>query len=305
MRLPFFKDNPELKRRAYCLLGSFLIHTVFFVLLFLLFRRIEVIIYEKETTDVLITPREKLFLPEWEGDLPFPESGSLDLGLTGRILRKKPSLPRPEGEPAAPSGEERESIPESQGEILSGSAYSSGFRLGVPPDTVQDPLIAGELDLTLGQRKTAGIPDARPEGTRMKSGDLKKYAYSGIPGTGTGTSGYYPGAARRRTAQSRTSIIFDDKGFDLSPWAAGLVDQILRHWQVNPSSGTPEKAEVKVFVKAQKNGDLLAVEIITPSQAVSFDQAAINAIYLSSPFAKLPENFPEADIDITFVFSTQ
>jgi TonB family protein len=51
-----------------------------------------------------------------------------------------------------------------------------------------------------------------------------------------------------------------------------------------------------------RNGDLLAVEIETPSKVDALDQAALRALQASGPFPPLPADFPKSSLDMVFVF---
>ena len=60
---------------------------------------------------------------------------------------------------------------------------------------------------------------------------------------------------------------------------------------------------LEIFVIIEKSGELLSVEITKSSEIQLLDQTALSALHMSSPFPKLPDDFPNKNLEAYFVFS--
>jgi TonB family protein len=95
------------------------------------------------------------------------------------------------------------------------------------------------------------------------------------------------------------------KRYNLAPWASKVVELIQRNWDIPPTRPANPDAAVEIVIILQKNGQVSTMEVMASSEDRTFDQAARFAIELSSPLPPLPEDFPDANIEIAFVFSIE
>jgi TonB family protein len=157
----------------------------------------------------------------------------------------------------------------------------SGFNLNIAPskDLSPDPgdtLTEGELDLlqylsseTSTQRPLGRSPSTETYGARISS----------------------PGMAS-----------FNINQIDISPWARDVVEKIQKNWAIPPSQDLEGKRVVEIVVSIGKNGDLRNVGIRNSSAHPRLDQAALNAVRMSTPFPELPDNFPNDSLEVYFLF---
>jgi len=158
---------------------------------------------------------------------------------------------------------------------------STGFSLNIAPTkdvfpAPEDYLTEEELDLlrylsaeTSTDRPLGGSPSTETYGARISS----------------------PGKAS-----------FNINQIDISPWARDVVEKIQKNWTIPASQDDGGKRIVEVTVAIRKNGDLLNVGIRNSSANPTLDQAALNAIRMSSPFPELPNNFPNDSLEAHFLF---
>ncbi|MFN8614475.1 MAG: energy transducer TonB [Vampirovibrionales bacterium] len=86
---------------------------------------------------------------------------------------------------------------------------------------------------------------------------------------------------------------------DYGSYMAELQRRIKRNWQ--PPRAQEDK-RVVAFFRIGRDGRLLSVSIKQSSGYSEADQAAINAVRLSSPFRPLPVGHSEADLPVEFTF---
>jgi TonB family protein len=158
---------------------------------------------------------------------------------------------------------------------------STGFSLNIAPTkdvspAPEDSLREEELDLlrylsaeTSTERPLGSSPSTETYGARISS----------------------PGKAS-----------FNINQIDISPWARDVVEKIQKNWTIPASQDDGGKRIVEVTVAIRKNGDLLNVGIRNSSANPTLDQAALNAVRMSSPFPELPDNFPNDSLEAHFLF---
>ena len=111
--------------------------------------------------------------------------------------------------------------------------------------------------------------------------------------------GYYYGAAgapRPQTANAYKNESFD---VDLRPYVTELQRKVLRNW------ATPNKDNSKktvLFLRISKTGNLMILNIKTPSGDTFADNWAINAVKKAQPFSPLPTGYRNAYADIILTF---
>jgi TonB family protein len=125
-------------------------------------------------------------------------------------------------------------------------------------------------------------------------------APSGRIGVGRSAPGGGGGGAQGQGRGSRVTL--NVARYDLTGWASGVMNKIQKNWTIDNPEDTVYKVEVRIAVMMARNGDLLAVEIETPSKVDALDQAALRALQASGPFPPLPADFPKSSLDMVFVF---
>lgn len=98
-------------------------------------------------------------------------------------------------------------------------------------------------------------------------------------------------------------IQFDTRGVDFGPWLRRFVAEVYRNWFV-PQAALVTRAQVVLQFNIHKNGHITDIRVVRPSGIASFNQAARNAIFASSPLDPLPEEYPidPAFFTVTFYY---
>jgi TonB family protein len=206
----------------------------------------------------------------------------------------KPGMPP--GPPGAPAGE-RGAV--SGGEAGPPSAEApSGFSLTYP--------LGSQLRLT--KPAETSIDEILRPGRYRNRSDINFSTYlrpepgakapSGRIGIGRGGGGGGGGQGQGPGGSVTMSVA----RYDLTKWASGVMTKIQKNWTLDNSDDAAYKVEVRISVMMARNGDLLAVEIETPSRVDSLDRAALRALQASGPFPPLPADFPKSSLDMVFVF---
>lgn len=87
---------------------------------------------------------------------------------------------------------------------------------------------------------------------------------------------------------------------DFSYYISDVESRIKRQW--HPLS--QDEFKIVVFLKIDKNGNLLSQSILYSSATNKENQNALNAVRSASPFKPLPSNYQEPSVDVEFTFST-
>jgi len=303
MKLNILKNKPELLKHGLSLLASLIIHAAIIYFMLVFFISVKIIDFGKQVTPIVIVPPEELHLPKFEGNLLSPPPGS-EAGFP-EFLSRRTLLPREQTK----ISEEKGTVEEGQ-EAFAAPAVEpnliAGFRL--------DQVLPEKLDSTPDKRSRFSLPQAAktsPGGaaakkSRPKDVDLRQYIYGGISGGRGSSLGIYSGGRPGRTSLGgRSSAPLPVKNFDLSPWARGVVELIQKNWTIPSTQAANSEDAVGIAVVILKNGEISSAEIINPSENKSFDQAALEAVEASSPLPPLPDDFPAASLEVSFVFSKQ
>ncbi|MBR4631983.1 MAG: TonB family protein [Elusimicrobia bacterium] len=110
---------------------------------------------------------------------------------------------------------------------------------------------------------------------------------TGAPKDGNGSS--YPSRG----------IFLENKNFKFGYYTNNIVKKISRHWQW---SANAEPYRAVVYFKIYRDGRVFDVKIKESSGDSAFDQNAIRAVELSSPFAPLPDSYNEDSLGVYFEF---
>jgi TonB family protein len=300
VKFSFRKIRAGIFTHGFSLFLSLLIHAGIIYLLITYFVSVRIIEFKDTVTPVIIAPPPPLNLPESArnpANLPEVIEGFPEF-LPSRTLPRKPSGPSPpvtsSEEAVAPAAVEAFEPKFTTGfrldqPSLQKSGIASGDRLRLP---VQDRMIGSGSDLT------------RPIGP-PKDVDWRKYLSVGSGGSRGYLSGSSGRGRVRGSFRGGPSVSADIKKYNLSPWASKVVEIVQKNWDIPPTRPANPEAAVEIAVVIQKNGQVSALEVVASSDDQSFNQAARFAVELSSPFPPLPEDFPPAKLEVSFVFSVQ
>ncbi|MGB7295123.1 MAG: energy transducer TonB [Candidatus Aminicenantales bacterium] len=302
MKALLLKDRRELSTHGLSLFVSLLIHAGMLYLLVTHFVSVRIIEFENPVTPVVIVPPPPLELPETArnpSNLPEVIEGFPEF-LPSRTLPLKTAGPPPPitsfEEPAAPSAVD-----------MFEPRFTSGFRLDQSPPEKPGIISGDRLRLPIQQRMIGSKNDlVRPAAPPPKDVDWRKYLSVGSGGPRGYLSGASPGRGRiRGSLRSGSTVSADIKKYNLSPWASQVVALIQRNWDIPATRPANPNAAIEITIVLMKSGQISALEVVASSDDPTFNQAARFAVELSSPFPPLPQDFPAASLEISFVFSVQ
>lgn len=301
MKTSLFKGRPEFLTHGLSLLASFLIHAAALYFLFTHFATVRIIDFKNPVTPVVIVPPPPLQLPETArnpANLPEVNEGFPEF-LPSRTLPPRTALPSPPGtffeEPETPSLVESFE-----------PKFTTGFRLDRTSPEKSGMTSGDRLRLPIQERMKGSMDDLTRPTAPPKDVDWRKYLSVGAGGS----RGYLSGPTSRRSRVrgsllGGSSVSADIKKYNLSPWASQVVTLIQKNWDIPPTRPANPDSAVEIIVVLQKGGQISGLEIVVSTDDQSFNQAARFAVELSSPFPPLPEDFPAASLEISFVFSVQ
>lgn len=88
---------------------------------------------------------------------------------------------------------------------------------------------------------------------------------------------------------------------DFSEYMENVRTKLRKNW-VSPDF--LEEGHVRLLFKIDRDGNVIAGDILESSGNPVFDESAINAIHKSEPFGKFPENTTRQSITINYSFDT-
>jgi len=94
---------------------------------------------------------------------------------------------------------------------------------------------------------------------------------------------------------------YQDNSYQYNKYLKKINEKIANNW--DPPSYISEKNAIVLF-KLGRNGELLSYKIVKSSGTKSFDEHAVVAIQLSSPFEEFPDTFEDDELDVRFNFSS-
>lgn len=102
-----------------------------------------------------------------------------------------------------------------------------------------------------------------------------------------------------------TKAYFNSRGFDITSWAQKVAARIFENWFIPAElmPGMEADGEVGIAVSIKKSGELIAQKIQRSSDMQLLDQAALNALIISSPFPSLPHAYSNDTLDAYFLFN--
>jgi len=297
MTIGLFEDKLDAGNRLLSLAISLVVHVGILGLLVLYFGTVKIINLNQNITDVLIAPPlpAGLRLPNvgpMPANLPPVEPDYLD----SIPVRRRP--PEPVVEYVG------------MGDIETGPPIEARlaqlFKLEQVPPPQPDVPSADRLRLPIPDRQGGVVGGAGGYASPPPRVPVERYLYSeAYGGLGSGLAGYTGFKPRRSGLRGGAYASAAVKGYNLSPWASGVAGAIQDKWAVPHLLTQGWSKTVEITVVVLKNGRLFSAVISEPSDDRTFDKAALEAVEDSSPLPALPVDFPEASLEVSFVFSRQ
>ena len=298
---PIFNENPELKRHGLCFFTSVLLHILLILGGFHFISPLKFPVYENKVMDVHIASPNKIFIPDFEGEI----TNSKDPRISS-IKRELVSRWGDESE------KERAKVPslkhaEAPEQVKNGNRatrnVTSSFTLGLelPSQSKPDFPSKSELIFYMNPESTKNTPFKRDRGKAPKDLSHLKYSYSPYINMRSGKKAISAGKERGTPGYGGKPSL-QEKDYDITPWAEEVVDRIQANWFLSSGQRGIERGTVRISVIIDKNGELSSVRIVNPSKNQAFDQAAIAAVNLSTPFPMLPDNFSDENLEVYFEF---
>jgi len=288
---------PNLARRAIGLAVTLAFHALLIYGVVTVRFEVKIVSFKQKVTRVYLAPQEKLELPKdyerrlaglpqagVEEGFSGPESG----GIAGGGATAGPSS-APRQQPAAP------------GTVVVPGQASWGFILNYRPGSEKGKV--PDLDLSLPARDLAERR-RRSGGPVVSDPRLKSYPGTEFfTGSGGGGSGHV--LARSGTGDRviyRGKIPAGAQSYELSAWGRQAVEAIQKHWILPLTKKDRVEGKVGVTVVVEKDGSVSAVRILNSSNISVLDGAALAAIVASLPLPRLPQDFPDANLEAYFLF---
>jgi TonB family protein len=295
MKADLFKGRPEVRNHGLALLVSLLVHAGILYVLAVYFVSVRIIEVKEPVTPVIIVPPPPLELPQSArnpANLPAIIEGFPEF-LPSRTLTV--------GEPAPAE------VPTEAAAIEAFEPkFSQGFRLDQAPPGKPGIASADKLRLPIPDRRKGGADVLSKTPAPPKGVDWHKYLSSNSAGgRWSYRSSTVAGKRVRGDLRGRMTTSASVKRYNLAPWASKVVEVIQRNWDIPPTRPVNPDAAAEIVIVLQKSGQITTMEMIASSEDPAFDQAARFAVELSSPLPPLPDDFPSASLEISFVFSVQ
>ena len=98
---------------------------------------------------------------------------------------------------------------------------------------------------------------------------------------------------------SNKGIMLENKNFKYSYYTNTIVKKISKYWQW---SSVTSAYRAVIYFKIARDGSVYDINVKESSSDQNFDQNAIRAIQLASPFAPLPSSYEENYLGVYFEF---
>ncbi len=306
------KRPPGLARRTIGLAVTLVAHALFVYGLVTARFEIKIVPFKQKVTRVYLAPRVKVELSkdyernlaklppaEGSGALVFIESG----GTAGSVRGGQGQAPSagPGGAPAGPSLKTR--LPASPpGIVVIPGQPSSGFVLSYKPGSEKNKV--PDLDLSLpaksqaeGSRRGGGPAVA---GSRLRPESNADVLAGSVGGGGSGYALARSGTGDRVIYRGQVSPGLPSNA--LNVWGRQAVEAIQRHWILPLTKKEFAEGKVGVTVIVARDGTVSVVRLVNSSNISILDRSALAAIAASLPFPRLPEDFPDGNLEAYFLF---
>ena len=98
-----------------------------------------------------------------------------------------------------------------------------------------------------------------------------------------------------------SDIQFDSKGIDFGPWLRRFKAQVERNWIV-PDAAMNFRGRTVIQFYVLRNGFIVGLNVVQPAGIQALTTAALSALKLSNPTAKLPDEYPDDRVFFTVTF---
>jgi hypothetical protein len=303
------EHGPFRKKRAAVLAVSLALHALLLVGLYHARMTFRILPFGKQVRSVFLAPPVRMTVPGRIEDYirNSPSLEPYDFGTRRDAKRAAPAPAAPPGNPAEGRADDKETG-------LAPDNFMKGAP-GTPPNTGRE--FGGDLSLSSlygaeGDGKLRinllAIPDHVQdaplgfEGGVPAGRSFRRYVLPGLPGTAADPS-RARGSAGPGGGGQRASAVVQSPGYDISPWASLVMDRIQLNWRIPEAPDVLGKSEIRIAVTIDKNGTFSAFAIQQYADLEVLNAAASAALRSSAPLPPLPDDFPAADLEATFVFS--
>ncbi len=152
------------------------------------------------------------------------------------------------------------------------------------PDHVQDAPMGFE----------GGVPSGR---------SFRRYVLPWVASSRGGRRGGSGPSGGTGEGGQRASAVFQSPGYDISPWAAKVMDLVQLNWSIPSAPSVTGRSMVRIAVTIERGGTFSAFEVTDLSDLEVFNAAAAAALRASAPLPALPEDFPARSLTAIFVFT--
>jgi hypothetical protein len=251
---------------------------------------------------VVIPPSKTISLPpkvDW-AELPPPTILDWTFERSGRVSARIRETPAdPEGPPIGSTGGLSETGEAGASGLYSPDEISESFAGHLTSRFTPSSKSDSELTISL----TSGKPGVRT-GSVGPVGDLR--ARAGAVGSGTrsetGSAGRGAAGTRRQT-RGKASVFISRQAVDMGPWAEAMMTRILSKWTLPEAHQIVRRSQVAISAVIEKSGEISRLDVLSGTSSSFLDIAALEALKLSSPLLRLPEGFPDADLEALFLFT--
>lgn len=285
----FFLKKPELRSRVFFTLLSVLFHIVFVYYFYT--ARFDIREIKSRDTVIEIRPliEEKTFLPSSS------VTGPQARGALKTAAKSKPGGATATAQPGTIVPGSRRLHPPTAGTETPGQAQSPGeianiqkqpFSAPFNPSHYLKPETLEEIFRRMEQEKV------RPEVPTIAAAPTNKPDNTDSADSGVVTD-------------IDTKAYFNSRGFDISFWAQKVAGRIFENWFIPAElmPGMEADGEVGIAVSIKKSGQVITQKIQRSSDLQLLDQAALNALVISSPFPTLPHDYSNDTLDAYFLFN--
>ncbi len=308
--LPEEKDRGPLhKKRAAILAVSLAFHALLVLGLYHARMTIKILPFGEEVRNVRLAPPVPMVLPGRIEDYirTHPSPGVFEPGTASQERRPAEPPGEPSGAPkGGNAGRGSGLVPENLMKNVPGAPPAAGeSRIGSfalssrYPEEEED----GRLRINLlaipdhVQDAPMGFEGGVPSGRSFRRYTLPGLASSRRGSRGSGTGGGGTGGSQRASA------IFQSPGYDISPWAAKVIERVQTSWSIPSGPNVTGRSEVRIAVTIEKNGAFSAFEVTDLADLEIFNAAAAAALRASEPLPALPDDFPASNLPAVFVFA--
>ncbi len=96
------------------------------------------------------------------------------------------------------------------------------------------------------------------------------------------------------------TLYYDDRGANMVPWIGRLIAEVRRNWYV-PYAAAYQAGHVAIAISVLRSGALEWMQVVIPSGAPGFDNAAVGALR-GAELLPLPDDYPGRNFEIMLVF---